>query len=1224
VTNLTDDLPLPEPLADPPAELSLVVGLGASAGGIEALTQFFSHAPKNTSIAYVVILHLSPDHESRLAEVLQRTTDLKVAQVRDKVRLEPNHVYVIPPSASLRVVDHSLVVSPQTRFEERKAPIDIFFRTLADTYGSIAAAVVLSGTGADGSSGIKRVKEYGGLTIAQRPEEAQHGEMPANAIATALVDYVLPVAEMPRRIVEYLQRASRTPEEETQGPSLKEDADALRDILTLLRGQTGHDFSDYKPATVRRRVVRRMNLHALQGLQDYVRYMRDHQEEPPALMKELLISVTNFFRDEPAFRALEERVIPKLFEGKGVNDQIRVWSAGCATGEEAYSLAMLLAEHAVNMFERPAIQVFATDLDEAAIAVARDGVYTDADVAEVSPERLKRFFHRDPAGFRVRRELREMVLFAHHNVIKDPPFSHLDLIACRNLLIYLNRRSQDRVMETFHFALRPEGYLVVGTSEVADGTGMFVAVDAPAHIYQARGAGLRPHQISTIESPHAVTHPPAGREARPAERIGAGDLHLRLLEQFGPPSLVVGDDYSVIHMSEHAGQFLRVTGGEPSRDVLKLVRPELQVDLRTALLRAGQERTPIEVRGARVSRTDGDALITVIVKPVLREGVPPRGYFVVLFQEEQAPPSDTATRLETRTEGSSEQLQDEVADLKAQMRVSIEQSETQVEEVKAANEELQAMNEELRASAEELETSKEELQSANEELATVNEELKIKLDELALSNNDFRNLIKSTEIGAIFLDKHLRVKLSTPRADLIFNLLPSDAGRKLSDITNQLLYAELYDDAQQVLGDLQTREREVGTPDGRWFVVRIVPYRTADDRIEGVAITLQESTSRRHAEEHVRASEERLRLLIESAIDYAIFTIGGDGRVASWNPGAERVFGYAPDEIIGADFAVLFTPEDRAAGVPQQELDRAAITGRAEDERWHLRKGGERFYSSGVTTRLGQHEPVGFAKIARDLTERQQNEMALARARAELEDRVRQRTAELRAEVEQHEAARQQVTELLRKVVTAQEGERARIARDLHDQLGQQLTTLRLALENHRQHAGTTATEEIDRALALVRDVDREVDFLAWELRPAALDDLGLVAALPRFLEQWSEHYGIEGRFRLTGNVTGLTPEAEVTFYRVAQEALNNVMKHAHATRVDVLLENRDGSVTLVIEDDGVGFDPADASIDARGIGLMGMRERAALIGGNAQVESSPGKGTTVFLRCPVRDCETR
>jgi two-component system CheB/CheR fusion protein len=938
-------------------------------------------------------------------------------------------------------------------------------------------------------------------------------------------------------------------------------------------------------------------------------------------MKELLISVTNFFRDPNAFSVLEQRIIPQLFERKRNGDQVRVWSAGCATGEEAYSLAMMLSEFATNLADAPSIQVFATDLDEHAIATARDGLYSEVDVADVSSDRLARFFQREAGGYRVRRELRQRVLFAHHNVIKDPPFAHLDLISCRNLLIYLNRPIQERLIETFHFALRPGGYLLLGTAEAADAAAdMFMLVDKNSHLFESRAVMTRP---SLTLAERSVPLTPSQRAPEPwsqQERTSPGELHLRLLEQYAPPSVVVNEEYTLLHVSERAGKFLQMPGGEPSRDILKLIHPDLRADLFTALHLAGQERQSVEIQGVHVRRPDGERLVRIAVKPVLREDHPPRGYFLVQFQDDltslTAGSDSTSVQLTSPAEPEARRLAEELSRLKAQLDGTIKQYETHSEEARAANEELQAMNEELRSAAEELETSKEELQSVNEELTTVNQELKIKIEELGLTNNDFQNLINSTDIGTIFLDRSLRVKLSTPRARDVFNLLPTDTGRQLSDITTRVMHESLHDDMVHVLENLQTIEREVQTRDGRWYLMRIHPYRTIDDRIDGVVLTFPDITLRRSAQEQVRTGAEHLRLLVESLTDYAIFTLTSSGTVESWNSGAERMFGYTAEQIIGQDADILFTPEDRDAGVPQEELEHARVHGRAADERWHQRKDGTRFYCSGVMTRITGGD--SFAKIARDLTEKRQSEMALEQARNKLEDRVRQRTSELQAEVERGNQASAHISSLLQRVVTAQEDERARIARDLHDQLGQQLTALRLSLEQHLESSSPGAHPHLHKALQLTQVIDREVDFLAWELRPASLDDLGLAAALPRFVREWSAHHGIAANFHGPASLDGqLTGAAETAFYRVAQEALNNVGKHAHASRVDVLLEKSDRIVTLVIEDDGVGFDQTTRQF-GNGIGLASMRERAGLIGAALEIESAPERGTTVYLRCPT------
>ena len=509
---------------DPPERETaprLVVGLGASAGGIKALQEFFTRVPPDSGVAFVVVLHLSPEHESHLAEVLQVSARIPVVRATETLLVEPDHVYVISPNTSLRMADGHLTVSDTRQMDERRSPVDIFFRTLADTHGARAVSIVLSGTGPDGSSGLKRVKEHGGVIMAQEPRESDHDDMPRNAIGTGLVDHILPVGEMALRIVALARHLG--PVRRRDPLSGSTGLDGLPEIMTLVRLRTGHDFSHYKTATVLRRIARRQHLHDLPDTGAYARFLREHQEEVQTLQRELLISVTQFFRDPDAFAALEQHVLPRLFHNKFAQDQVRVWVTGCATGEEAYSITMLLAEAAGRSSEPPSLQVFATDLDESAIADAREGCYTEAETADVSPERLRRFFVRERNGYRVRRELRETVLFAHHNVLKDPPYSHLDLVCCRNLLIYLNREAQARVMQTFHYGLRPGGYLFLGNSETPEGAmDLFVAFDKNAHIFEARTI-LTPRVIpvpdTTIIPRPRATHVESQRAAehrRPA------------------------------------------------------------------------------------------------------------------------------------------------------------------------------------------------------------------------------------------------------------------------------------------------------------------------------------------------------------------------------------------------------------------------------------------------------------------------------------------------------------------------------------------------------------------------------------------------------------------------------------------------------------------------------------------------------------------------------------
>ncbi|HKO62122.1 MAG TPA: CheR family methyltransferase, partial [Pyrinomonadaceae bacterium] len=637
--------------APPPVDDDfLIVGLGASAGGIHALKEFFSHVRSDSNMAYVVILHLSPEHDSKLAEVLQYVSPIPVTQVHAREKIHPNHVYVIPPNRNLEMTDGHVTPTAMIGLEERRSPVDLFFRTLAETNDARAVSVILSGTGSDGSIGIKIIKENGGVSIAQDPAEAEYKDMPKNAVATGMVDHVLPVTAIPSKIIAYRDHRATVRIPEPTKSITPTDEQALRDVFTQLRMRTGHDFSNYKRGTMLRRLERRIGLKELSGLPAYAEYMRDHSEEAVALMKDLLISVTHFFRDPKTIEAFERLVLPRVFERKSENQSVRVWVAGCATGEEAYTMAMLLCEAAAKSSTAYPLQVFATDLDANAIAVAREGYYTEAEVADVSTERLQRFFQKEADGYRVRRELREMVLFAVHNVIKDPPFSHLDLVSCRNLLIYLNRTAQARLLEVMHFALNPESYLFLGASESIEGSNdLYAVVDNDHHIYQTRPVPTRlklpiPDLNFKPTLPTIVEKGRTVQEVRAMERLSYANMHQRLLEQFGPPSVVVNQEYDIVHLSERAGVYLQMQGGQPSQNLLQLVRPELRMELRTALYQAVQTRTHVEVPGLKVSTDLGIHVINIIVRPVLDAEDANRGFILVLFEQQDMAPAPPPVR----------------------------------------------------------------------------------------------------------------------------------------------------------------------------------------------------------------------------------------------------------------------------------------------------------------------------------------------------------------------------------------------------------------------------------------------------------------------------------------------------------------------------------------------------------------------------------------------------
>jgi len=964
-----------------------VVALGGSAGSLGALQTFFQATPADSGLAFVVVVHLAPEHESALAEILQRATPMPVRQVREAVRVEPNCVYVIPSAKELSLAHGRLRLSEPWPERAKRGTVDLFFRALADAQGLRASAIVLSGANGDGAIGLKRVKERGGLTIAQEPGEAEHDGMPRAAIATGMVDWVLPAAEMPERLLGFYRQAERLRLPSEASPAEGSDAEAaLREVLAFLRVRTGHDFNAYKRATVLRRLARRLQVNGLADLPSYVQFLRTHPGEAGALLQDLLISVTNFFRDPAAFQALDAEV-PRFFHEKKGGDHVRVWVAGCATGEEAYSIAMLLAEHAAAQTSPPSIQVFATDLDEASLRAARAGLYPDTIAADVSEERLRRFFTPSPDGYRVNRALRETVLFAVHDVLRDSPFSHLDLVSCRNLLIYLNREAQGRALSLFHFALRPKGVLFLGSAESVDeASALFAARDKKHRLY-ARQAVERP--VLPPPLPGAPTRPGAleprlhpslvkGRRPVPTALTPASPepggldepspfmweaLHFRAVERFAPASLLIDSEHRIVHLSARADRYLQFSRGQPSLELLRVVHPMLRLELRTALFRAVQTGKPAEVGGVPVELDGALRRVTLRVQPAERL-VP--GLLLVIFEEQMvteleqleaapAPPAEPVSR----------HLEAELEQLKAQQRATVEEYEASLEELKSSNEELQAIN---------------------EELGTVNQELKARVEEVARANNDLQNLMAATDIATIFLDHQLRIQRYTPAAVKLFSLIQTDVGRPLADQRHRLDYASLDADAAQALEQLAPLEREVASAGSRWYLARLLPYRNAEDHVAGVVLTFVDITERKAAEEALRASEARLRLIVEGARDHAIFTVDIQGLVTSWNSGAEAILGYASAEIVGHSGDVIFTPEDRAGGTPQNERETARRAGHAEDERWYLRKDGSRFWGSGTMAPLpnGGRAP-GFLKILRDLTAMHQAQLA----RRQAEERFR-------------------------------------------------------------------------------------------------------------------------------------------------------------------------------------------------------------------------------------------
>ena len=1228
--------PAPTDLDRAPHPDFAVVGIGASAGGLPAIRRFFEHMPPNPGMAFVIILHLAPDHESIADQIIQASTRMPVRQVSETLPIEKNHVYVISPAQQLSMNDGVLEVSPNDPHEGRHASIDLFFRGLADAHRERAFCVVLSGSGGDGAVGLSRIKEMGGITLAQTPQDAEFDSMPQAAIETGLVDCVLPVADMPQKLMELWNNAKdislpTTNDSETPPQAAVAERKAvvaeqlLHDVLLQLRTGTGHDFKHYKRATVLRRIERRMQFTAQPDLRAYYHYLQSHPEETKALLGDMLIGVTNFFRDREAFEALERDIVPQLVRVSNSAapepEEIRVWSAGCSTGEEVYSLAMLLNDQLQHNAHAASMQLFATDIDERAISVGRAGLYPLAISTDVSPPRLRQYFTEEQQRYRIRKEIREKVLFAKHSLLLDPPFSHMDLIVCRNLLIYLDREVQREILQMFHFALRPGGFLFLGSSESADACQeLFAPVDKHNRIFRAK--------TGTADSRRRPTMPRGGyvrstmsRDVVPSSlprKLSFADLHLRALECAAPPSVIVDANADILHMSESAGRFLRYVGGELSRNLLTLILPELRLEIRTTLFQAQQsDGQPVKSREVALQREDRHCLISLMVQPY-KEEASDSEFVLVMFQEIEVDPSEQAatTLLPTESQVLSN-LERELQRTKLHLLDTLEQSEVSSEELKASNEELQSINEELRSATEELETSKEELQSINEELLTVNFELKTKVEETDKVNDYLTNLIASTDIATVFVDRSMRIQWFTPRATDIFSMLPVDTGRSLLDITHRLDYPNLAADAAQVFDSLNMIEHEVSSSDHRWYIARLLPYRSSADHIDGTVLTFIDITKRRAAEEELRLGEERLRLVAESTRDYAIITLDEGGLITTWNKGAELIFGYSKAEAEGTYYDFLFSPEDRAAGTSQAELQAACTQGRSEDERWYLRKDGSRLFCSNEVTQLQGDNLKGYVKIARDLTghkrlhEEHSKQLAETQSSSHLKDEF---FAVMSHELKHPLNLIQLNADLLRSLPLLKSATQAKKA------------------VNIICDAVSSQARIIDDLLDVAR-----VRTGKLRLKRSLVDLSRMLADIHRVVIH--SHVGVDVSLKLPED--GQTPlliDADPT--RVEQiiwNLVNNALKFTPADGHIQLMANSEADmVRLDVEDSGIGLSAdsleevfdlfgqaahqhASHHREGLGIGLSLVRQLAEAHGGSVEVTSAGmGQGCTFTVRLPL------
>ena len=972
----------PPPAAVEPARARFpVVGIGASAGGLAAFEAFFSGMPPGAdpAMAFVLVQHLAPDHKSILSDLVRRYTRMQVFEVEDGMVVQPNCAYIIPPNCDMAFLNGALHLLEPAAPRGRRLPIDFFFRSLAQDQHERAIGIVLSGTGSDGAEGVRAIKGAGGMVMAQNTASTEFDGMPRSAIATGMVDYQLPPAEMPAQLIAYAVHAfGKLPR--VASPVAPKTDSALKKIFVLLRAQVGHDFSQYKPSTVHRRIERRLAVHQIAGIDDYVKYLQQTPAEVEALFRDLLIGVTNFFRDPEAFALLQERVIPQLFVGKPAGSAVRVWTAGCSTGEEAYSIAILLAEHMEAIKTRYAIQLFATDIDSHAIATARAGLYPANIAADVSPERLARFFTLEASGsaYRVHKGIRDLLVFSEQNIIKDPPFSRLDLISCRNLLIYMDTELQKKLIPLFHYALKPEGTLFLGTSEgVGEFDALFSVIDRKSKLYRretdsrgrGRGALGRMLPLTTTLAP-TVQRGPAKTPARGSKTTLREVAEQAMLLQVAPAGALVNRKGDVLYLHGRSGMFLEPAPGEAgTNNILQMAREGLGPALASALHRAAAGNEVVRVQHLSVKTNGHYILVNLSVRPVAPRlaaaaadgaqgaeaadavatltaanaavALEPPLYLVILEEAAPgehrpaapAPPPDGAVDDGAAADAHADAdaliaaLRQELRAKDEYLQSTHEELESSNEELKSSNEEMQSVNEELQSTNEELETSKEELQSVNEELATVNTELQTKVADLSRANNDMNNLLAGTGIGTVFVDHQLRILRFTPAVSQIINLIQSDVGRPVGHIVSNLVgYDGLVADTQAMLNTLVPKQVEVQTAAGQWYTMRIQAYRTIHNVIEGAVISFVDITALVKTREDLRRSNDlqRLGVALRDASD-AITVQALDGRILAWNPGAVRLYGWSEDQ------ALLLNVRDRIPpALREQALARLAHLSRAK------------------------------------------------------------------------------------------------------------------------------------------------------------------------------------------------------------------------------------------------------------------------------------------------------
>jgi two-component system, chemotaxis family, CheB/CheR fusion protein len=1205
-----------------------VVAFGASAGGLPAFREVLENLDPNTGMSYVLVTHLAPDQRSFLSEIVERYTKMPVSPVEEGLRPEPNHLYVVLPNQSVTMRNGAFSLEPPAERERFPKIIDRFFHSLAADQKNHAIGVVLSGADGDGALGLKTIKGEGGIAIVQSPDTAMHSEMPLSSIAADHVDLVVPPAEIGTELGRLAHHFAR-PEVRTlrEGEVRPDDEQAYQKIILLLRSLSGLDLRQYKPETIRRRIARRMLLLRIDHLPEYFRFLQVRTDELRTLQDDVLINVTRFFRDPGLWDSLRSIVFPVLVQDRPQGRPIRIWCAGCSTGEEAYSLAIAILEFlSQNGLDTP-VQIFGTDASEQSIDTARAAVYPDTIAGEVSDDRLRRYFVKVDRGYQVSKRVRDSCIFARQNLANDPPFSHIDVLSCRNVMIYFTQALQRQAMLTFHYALEPGGYMLLGMSEGLRGYGeAFSTVDRKHKIYMKTGNNL-PHNFDPPLHYTLNQHFGIGRAAAPdTQRHIWPEQELQraadriVLARFGPPGLIIDDRMNVIQSRGQTSPFIEIPAGAVTWNLLRVLRESIAGQVRHAVQRAISEGVPSSALALVKDEESGEQQIQIDVLPITSASSRPQ-CFLILFQTlskgEASKRSEEPAQWHLTADEKDRliaQLRQDLTSTRFHLQSLVEERDARNQELVSANEEIQSANEELQSTNEELETTKEELQSANEELQTVNDELQQRNNVLTQTGNDLTNLLNSVNIPLLMLTSDLHIRQFTPPMQKLLNVRPSDVGRAIGEIRLQLSIENIEPILNEVLETLGTRELEVQDRDGRWQLLRVRPYRTSENKIEGLVVLLLDIDQLRRSQQYLVDARDFASSVVES-VPVPIVVLNKDCSIRTHNTAFRQLTQLPAKELEGRSFPDLVKMlwDLNGLGPKLNELFRSPIGSTLEFE--HASHTGQARNLLVMVRTLATDGNHVLLLMIEDITTQRESEQLVSRQKQALESEVAVAARKL-------SRTQGELRGLNAHLFTVQEEERQRVARELHDDISQRLSLLEMLLHEVRVEDATLENRtRIENAQQQIQSINTDVRQISHRLHPAILNDLGLSAALKALVTDFGQRENMPATYVTQNLPEKWSQEAATALYRIAQEALRNVAKHAGKTHVKVGLSGEADCLHLKVTDFGMGFDQ-EMDNESPGLGMISMQERARLAGGSLKVTSKLGEGTTVSVDVPVEQHE--